>query len=127
MINDHSRRYLATRVGNRCKAKYVVVVLEGFTCLYLHLELIHIYNGPPFSPRFYSASPRPASPPALHLLVYHPHGEVLCQLVQRPFRDELPSTEQFTRLRNLRSGPLVGVVSTKNFQAALDNIRDVFL
>ncbi len=33
VMDERSRRYLAIRVGRRCKAKDVVAVLEGLTSL----------------------------------------------------------------------------------------------
>ena len=48
VIEEHSRLYLAIRVGRRCKAKDVVVVLEELTSLYPAPAFVRSDNGPEF-------------------------------------------------------------------------------
>jgi putative transposase len=48
VIVEHSRLWLAIRVGRRCKAKVVVAVLEELTSLYPAPAFIRSDNGPEF-------------------------------------------------------------------------------
>jgi putative transposase len=96
VIDEHSRLFLAIRVGRRCKAKDVVAVLENLTSLYPAPAFMRSDNGPEFIAHTLKRWCENSGTTTAYIEPGSPWQNGFTESFNRRFRDEFLNTELFT-------------------------------